>query len=163
MKIWTRLVLLIGLPLLAGCQRDDLKTDEAKTQGPWTVMSMDIDGKADYSFGTGTVTFTDDVLDFKTKARDTKTQFRLDATQDPKEIDFTNRAGSTSYGIYSLEGDTLKICIAPAGGERPAEFTSKPRSKRSLIVLKRDKMNIATFREQYRVKHKTAKDTQSEQ
>ena len=160
MKTNTRLVLLIGLPLLAGCLRDDFKTDEARIQGPWTVMSMDIDGKADYSFGT--VTFTDDVLDFKNKARDGKTHFRLNSTQDPKEIDLTNRAGSTSYGIYLLEGDTLKICIAPAGGERPAEFTSKPRSKRSLIVLKRDKMDIATFREQYRAKHKTAKDTQSE-
>jgi uncharacterized protein (TIGR03067 family) len=161
MKVSARLLLLIGLATVSGCMRDDLKSDEDRLQGPWIVMSLEVNGKPEYTFGT--VTFADDRFDFKNKNRDGKAQFRLDSTQSPKEIDLTNRAGSPTYGIYSLEGETLKICLAPQGGERPKEFASKPRSGQSLFVLKRDKMEIATFKEQYKAKNKAAKDTQREQ
>jgi uncharacterized protein (TIGR03067 family) len=40
-------------------------------------------------------------------------------------------------GIWRLEGDTLTICDAGRGVERPTEFTAPEGSKRSLWVLKR--------------------------
>jgi uncharacterized protein (TIGR03067 family) len=153
--------MLIGLAMIPGCMREDLKSDEERIQGPWIVMSMDVNGKTEYAFPT--ITFTDDRMNIKDRDRDRKAAFRLDPTQSPKEIDLTNRSGSPTYGIYSLEGETLKICLAAPGGERPAEFSSKLRSGQTLMVLKRDKMNIATFKEQFKAKSKPPKDTQLEQ
>jgi uncharacterized protein (TIGR03067 family) len=161
MKVSARLLLLIGLGMVSGCMREDLKTDEERIQGPWIVMSMDVNGKAEYVFPT--VTFIDDRMDIKERNHDGKASFRLDATQSPKEIDLLNHGGSVTYGIYSIEGETLKICLAASDGQRPKEFTSKPRSGQTLMVLKRDKMNVATFKEQFKAKNKPPKETQLEQ
>jgi hypothetical protein len=40
-------------------------------------------------------------------------------------------------GIYSLEGDTLKVCLGPAE-KPPSEFSTKG-EKHFLMVLKRQK------------------------
>jgi hypothetical protein len=41
-------------------------------------------------------------------------------------------------GIYSLEGDELKIC-AGRGDDRPTDFATEPGAKVLLLVLKREK------------------------
>ena len=46
----------------------------------------------------------------------------------------------TKLGIYELDGDTYKFCLAPAGKPRPTEFTSKEGSGHSLGVSKREKL-----------------------
>lgn len=55
--------------------------------------------------------------------------FKLDPTQDPKAIDYTDThgtdAGKTFLGIYSLEGDKLIFCAASEGQTRPTEFKTK--------------------------------------
>jgi len=33
--------------------------------------------------------------------------------------------GKTFRGIYSLDGDTLKICIAQEGNKRPSDFSTE--------------------------------------
>jgi uncharacterized protein (TIGR03067 family) len=40
-------------------------------------------------------------------------------------------------GIFSVEGDTLKICYAGSSKERPKEFATKADSGDTLVVLKR--------------------------
>jgi hypothetical protein len=47
--------------------------------------------------------------------------------------------GKTFRGIYEFEGDTRKVCLAPAGKERPKEFSSTAGSGHVLAVLKRVK------------------------
>lgn len=65
--------------------------------------------------------------------------FKLDAGKTPKEIDLlaTKPGGEASLGIYSLDGDTLKICFARAAAARPTEFRTKPGDKRHLLTFKR--------------------------
>lgn len=68
---------------------------------------------------------------------------KLDPTQTPKHIDMIgtegDNKGKAAQGIYSLEGDVLKICYRMPGGERPTAFESKPGSGATLIVWRRGK------------------------
>jgi uncharacterized protein (TIGR03067 family) len=48
-----------------------------------------------------------------------------------------NGRGRTYLGILSLEGDTLKWCVATPKNERPTEFESK--KPQFLLILKRQK------------------------
>ncbi len=69
--------------------------------------------------------------------------FKIDATRKPKEIDILDESGvkneKTKLGIYELDGDTYRFCLAPAGKPRPTEFTSRSGSGYSLGVSKREK------------------------
>jgi uncharacterized protein (TIGR03067 family) len=86
-------------------------------------------------------------------------RYKLDPSKTPKHIDtFVTVTLSTpgkkkeevveltSPGIYSLEGNKLKICNArglsgPQGKampKRPTEFRTTPKSKQALMVLERE-------------------------
>ena len=45
----------------------------------------------------------------------------------------------TKLGIYELDGDTYRYCLAPAGKPRPTEFASKEGSGHSLGASQRQK------------------------
>jgi len=68
---------------------------------------------------------------------------KLDPTTKPKTIDVTftegERKGKTVLGIYEIESDAFRVCVARPGDERPAEFSAKAGSGHILIVYKRDK------------------------
>jgi uncharacterized protein (TIGR03067 family) len=70
-------------------------------------------------------------------------EFKIDETKMPKEIDIMDESGmkndKTKLGIYELDGDKYKYCLAQAGKPRPTEFTSKADSGHSLGVSKREK------------------------
>jgi uncharacterized protein (TIGR03067 family) len=67
---------------------------------------------------------------------------KLDPTKSPKAIDVTftegKNKGITATGIYEIEGDAFRVCIA-LGGERPEEFSANSGSGRTLIAYKREK------------------------
>ena len=54
-------------------------------------------------------------------------------------IDTGDNAGKSAPDICKLEGDTLTICIAKSGSERPTAFESKPGSGNTLTVVERVK------------------------
>ena len=66
----------------------------------------------------------------------------------PKGIDFTftkasdeAKEGETLEGIYELDGDNLKFCVTPPGGnfkQRPTDFSAKEQGK-ILVVMTRAK------------------------
>ena len=47
--------------------------------------------------------------------------------------------GKEIKGIYEMDGDTLKSCVAPAGKERPKEFSAGKGTGHTLRVFKRMK------------------------
>jgi uncharacterized protein (TIGR03067 family) len=57
-----------------------------------------------------------------------KARFKSDPSKSPKTIDYVNTAGAnkgkTQLGIYELEGDLLRVCMAAPGSERPSRFES---------------------------------------
>lgn len=78
-----------------------------------------------------------------------KGTFKLDSTRDPKSLDITLEAGLSPGGgarvpekeflscIYSLDGDTLKVCYGYSK-ERPTAFESKEKPGTGLVILRRN-------------------------
>ena len=48
-----------------------------------------------------------------------------------------NDSGSSSTAQLTVDGDTLKLCLATKGGPRPTEFVAKKGTDHLLIVLRR--------------------------
>ena len=69
--------------------------------------------------------------------------FKLDPKADPQAIDITIEAGDgkgESYlGRYKLDGDTLTVCHALDGKDRPAKLESTAENGALLVVYKRAK------------------------
>jgi uncharacterized protein (TIGR03067 family) len=64
-----------------------------------------------------------------------KARFSLDASRTPNGVDYMNldgaHKGKPQQGIFELTGDELRVCMAPPGKTRPAEFSSKAGDGRS--------------------------------
>jgi len=153
MKTVCFLFLATGALMAAdGPSKDDpAKVDLGKLRGTWLTVSLVNNGKT--------------LVDEKTSPREGPTtklvyegdkwminvgdktvatgKFTIDATKKPKEIDIMDDSGArnekTKLGIYELDGDTYKYCLAPAGKPRPKDFTSKEGNGDTLGVMKREK------------------------
>jgi uncharacterized protein (TIGR03067 family) len=142
-----RMLLLVAVGLLVAAddtkKEDAIKKNMKLLEGKWTLASSVIDGeKKEGDDAKGDVTFTDGK--FEAQAADGtvhKGSFTIDPTKTPKTIDSVpsegDAAGKTHYGIYELKDDSLKICIATEGGERPTNFDGG--SGRISLVYKRAK------------------------
>ena len=69
--------------------------------------------------------------------------FKVDPSKKPHTIDITftdgPEKGTTSLGIFEVDGDTYKLCLSQKGPTRPTEFVAKPGTGFVLEVLKREK------------------------
>jgi uncharacterized protein (TIGR03067 family) len=66
--------------------------------------------------------------------------FKLDAAKQPKAIDLCDYAGKgkTARGIYTFDGELLKISLgSPQGGDRPAAFDAPLQAGGAKFILKR--------------------------
>jgi uncharacterized protein (TIGR03067 family) len=67
----------------------------------------------------------------------------IDPTKTPKTIDFKptdgSEKGKTFLGIYDIKQTCRKLCYAPAGKDRPTEFSSTPGSGNVLVIFQREK------------------------
>jgi uncharacterized protein (TIGR03067 family) len=135
----------------AGPAKDDpSKADLDKLRGVWLTVSLVNDGKK--------------LVDEKSPPKGPATKlayegnkwmirvgdktvasgvFAIDATKKPKQIDIMDESGlkneKTKLGIYQVDGDMYKFCLAPDGKPRPKDFTSKEGNGNSLGVMKREK------------------------
>jgi uncharacterized protein (TIGR03067 family) len=149
MKI--RHLLLLTTGLLVATVGSAEETDFDLLQGTWVTVSLINDGKTVVDGNAppkeGPVTkLTYEGNGWMVKVGEEVAAsgvFSLDLTKTPKEIDVMDKSGTenekTQLGIYELDGDTYKYCLAPAGQPRPTEFTSEPGSGHALIVSKREK------------------------
>jgi uncharacterized protein (TIGR03067 family) len=160
---WAGVLLMVGL---IGCHRDSARNssptegevpastsaeefakETSALQGRWEVVSAEFEGKpasAAYRPGTAFVTvivINGDELYFTDSFTQSKRgKFRIDAKVQPNSIDIgeDKEAKKAVRGIYSLDGDSLKLCVT-GSGNRPKEFKTAPGDKTNLFVLKRQK------------------------
>jgi uncharacterized protein (TIGR03067 family) len=141
-RVWLS-VLAASLILVWGAGAQDKKELE-KLEGKWIVVSVERDGKADESLKDAVRVNTADRYTLTPKdGKAIAGTFKIDPATKPKSMDMMpgegRYKGMTLLGIYDLEGETLKICFAEPGKERPKEFTSKPGSGVVLAVHHRAK------------------------
>lgn len=150
--MWQRIALapILGLVVTAAAlTQDAADADLKKLQGEWIMTSLEYNGqpspeenvkrfrrKVEGAKYTVTITKGDDV-------QTVKGSFKLNSTKKPKELDVTTKDKDgneiTILGIYELDGDTHKVCMAPKDEPRPTDYTSTEGSGRTLIVWKRAK------------------------
>jgi uncharacterized protein (TIGR03067 family) len=151
MKPLCFLIFMTGSLMLADDSSQDSKGDLDKLRGSWLTVSLVNDGKtlvdekAPPKEGPATkLVYDGNAWIIKVGDKTVvKGVFKIDSTKKPKEIDIMDESGvqndKTKLGIYELDGDTYKFCLAPAGKARPQDFTSKKGTGQSLGVSKRAK------------------------
>ena len=139
--MFTRIALgFVCAALLAAVVVAEDKPDSEKILGKWEVVSVQRGGRALPDESLKALSFTFEKGKMIMHRGDQKREFamKLDPTKKPKAID-VDMMGKTGEGIYSLEGDSLKICHGEEGDPRPTEMASKEGTQISLITLKRAK------------------------
>jgi len=123
---------------------DLAKEDLDKLQGTWRMESSVWNGVPERDVALKvTLIFQGDKLIWVDKdgIQYQEDTIQLMPDQSPRAIDnWSKGLGQAAPGIYSLEGDTFRWCSA--GGDnkvRPTLFASKPGSKQSLMLLRRQK------------------------
>lgn len=146
LKILTFACLLSGIAVAIAAEdakEDAIQKELARFQGTWQLLSAETDGKKTpeeqakqirvvIQGNRHTVHFGDKVL-----AKEVR--FAIDPARKPKTVDDTLDDGRVIHGIYEIEGDTLRSCVAPIGKDRPTEFTGKAGSGYTLRVFQRVK------------------------
>lgn len=124
--------------------KKDAKFDPAKLDGKWEFVSgtkagakLDADALKKFS-----VEIAKDKLTLSSPDGAFKMKFTLDAKKDPAAIDLEITegpigTGAMSKGIVAMDGDNLKLCYDPNGGDRPTKFDGDKGN--NYFVMKRAK------------------------
>lgn len=121
--------------------------DREKLQGKWQIVSLGLGGKTlqkDNSPNQWKETFARPVkisAQFLGQGDAPPTgSFQLDETHEPKQITIKDMEGKLTYrGIYTIQGDSFKVCINGNGSDpkRPENFTTREDSAFVIIELKK--------------------------
>jgi uncharacterized protein (TIGR03067 family) len=137
------LAMLVGTTLAGQMQANEErpdKGDQERMMGNWHIVNDDSLRK-----GEMWVISKDRILMHAKNlgANSQEYSHRLDAGKDPKQIDITVTKVNgppigVIKGIYALDGDELRLCLAEMGKDRPAAFPEKP-GPGELLILHREK------------------------
>jgi uncharacterized protein (TIGR03067 family) len=150
---------IVGVVLLAVATAgaaDQPKTDAVRKElkkfaGTWTVEAVESNGRKGAEDDLKPLRYVFDAGGTWKLRKDGETiaegTYEVDPTKKPKTIDFKivttiaeRDKGTTSLGIYEIEGDTLKVCRDwPGEGKRPGDFSAGADSKQILGEYKREK------------------------
>src|SRR5690242_8620734 len=137
MKIYLIILLLVCSLSCVDAGNVSTSTDQENIQGAWLGQTESLNGiKKDvsflYVFKGDTVSFTDET------GKEMKYSFRLDTTGNPRLLIIRSAdtlANPTPVSVgYELNGDSLKIVVAPPGLQ-PTEISDK--NNQELIICKR--------------------------
>jgi uncharacterized protein (TIGR03067 family) len=148
-------VLLLGITLTAigtlafadDAKDAAIKKDQKQIEGTWRIVSLEVNGNKAMEEDVKKLTVingSDGTWSIRSEGNEiSKGTSTFDPTKKPKTIDFTptegEGKGSEYLGIYELGDKTRKMCFAPAGKERPTEFSSLIGSEHTLIKCEREK------------------------
>jgi uncharacterized protein (TIGR03067 family) len=149
-RLLTILAAVAALLVLAGSsvKGDSGKKDKDQLQGTWVAVSGEIAGQ---ELPEGlvkklglTLTIKDEKYTFTGDNQDEEGTIKVDPTKKPKTLDIDIQSGpdkgKKQVGIYTLEGDTWKLCFAKAGNEeRPKDFKTTADNDLRMFVMKRQK------------------------
>ena len=116
-------------------------------KGSWRLSSKEVDGKKFSEEEIKDVIATIDGSGRCSVRRSDKVigegTVKLDPTTKPKTVEITftegEHKGKTVLGIYEIEGDAFRVCVARPGDERPADFSARAGSGCTLVVYRREK------------------------
>jgi uncharacterized protein (TIGR03067 family) len=112
-------------------------------QGTWRVAALEMDGEAMPAVMLGEARVVIEGSRFASTGMGTVYEgtLELDASASPARLDMKfdqgPEKGNTNLGIYQVDGDSWKLCLATRGSVRPAAFTSPPGSGIALQTLVR--------------------------
>ena len=126
------LTVTVAVLAAAGARGDDNK-GSTKLEGSWVATSWRRgDGEVGKDKVDTELTLTKDRYAFPTGINRISKQGTIKLDAGKGTIDFTPEdgpaKGKTLLGIYKVEGDTLTLCFAAAGRERPKEFKTGDRN-----------------------------------
>ncbi len=135
---------IVGIAVLLAGNGDMVRAEEpgkepGKIEGRWKVVSVELAGAPLSGFEDAGIVFEDGIKTFTLPGgKVEKGTYRVDAGKRPSEIDSTTEGkGGIEAGIYAIDGDTLKMCLATSGGPRPKEFVTAKGGDHLLIVFRR--------------------------
>jgi uncharacterized protein (TIGR03067 family) len=150
---------LLSLGLFVGQEKKDetpgpskdaakeLKELHAKLDGKWVLKRVESEmGKQDVPEGVGGAAFDKEKYTFTMGSMTEKGTMTFRLGKKPREVDVKitegNDADKKQFGVYELEGDTFKLCVAFAGepeSSRPKAIEIKEGTRETLFVFKRAK------------------------
>jgi uncharacterized protein (TIGR03067 family) len=125
-------------------REEAVKREKENLTGVWKLVSSETKGEkvpekilkgeiVRWMITDSTIAWT---VENESKGED---KYGLDPVASPKTIDLTDKEGHRTPGIYSLDGDTLKVCIDEGRKERPKVFASKTDTQLSVLIFKRER------------------------
>lgn len=126
-----------------------IQKDRNQIKGTWRIVVLVADGNMALEEDARKLTVvngSDGSWSLRSEGKEiTKGISSFDPTKSPKTIDFTptegESAGHQFLGIYELGENRRKMCFAPAGKMRPADFSSSPGSGNICVTFEREKTN----------------------
>jgi uncharacterized protein (TIGR03067 family) len=137
----------VALIIFLAVNTDDaaIRKEVQRLEGTWKVVAMEAEGKkvAEKDIPFETVVFKQGKIDVERERKKGAAvlMYKLDVSKTPKTIsvkDETVKKNHDVNGIYSLDGDKLKICLISKGAA-PTEFKIASDSEGIILELKREK------------------------
>src|SRR6266513_2933449 len=103
--------------------------DKDRIQGTWKFEKVLDQGTEQLMPEKNRVVITPDMLKMVYPEEERGWRYTRDPSKDPKEMDWLIEIDPghpiRQLAIYSLDGDTLRICVTGAGLARPTKFEGK--------------------------------------